>query len=80
MNRVIHELTILTTFFQVALPIRLKAVHILNSGMATQMLMKMVQRFAKQELLEKVFINTLTYNITFYNTKLYYLLFKFSIL
>lgn len=64
-------LTILMiSFFQVALPIRLKSIHILNSGMATQMLMKMVQRFANAELLEKVFIELLTYNIMFYNTKL----------
>lgn len=41
-------------FLEVGLPIRLKAIHVLNAGSATQMIMKMVTRFANQELLEKI--------------------------
>ncbi|KAL4097280.1 hypothetical protein QTP88_022080 [Uroleucon formosanum] len=41
-------------FMEVGLPVRLKAVHVLNAGPAMQMIMKMVTRFANQELLEKI--------------------------
>ncbi|XP_025191877.1 alpha-tocopherol transfer protein-like [Melanaphis sacchari] len=41
-------------FLEVALPIRLKAIHVMNAGSATQMAMKMVTRFANQDLIEKI--------------------------
>jgi len=44
-------------FLEVGLPIRLKAIHVLNAGSATQMIMKMVTRFANQELLEKIILH-----------------------
>lgn len=42
---------------ETGLPIRLKAIHILNTGSAIQMLMKIISRFANEDLLEKIILH-----------------------
>ncbi|VVC28349.1 CRAL/TRIO, N-terminal domain,CRAL-TRIO lipid binding domain [Cinara cedri] len=41
-------------FLETALPIRLKSIHVLNTGSTTQMLMKVIMQFASKELQERI--------------------------
>ncbi|XP_025410036.1 alpha-tocopherol transfer protein-like [Sipha flava] len=44
----------LIKYMEVALPVRLKSIHVLNCGSAIQVVMKMITKIANQELLGKI--------------------------